>query len=147
MRTPARRGAGWRLGVDPAESLPFLREHVRPAEADDGLIARLVAALDSDDFTEREKAGRRLAELGDLAGPAVRKALVGQPSLEARQRLEEVVKGLDRLVKDPKQARALRCVEVLEHIGSAEARRLLGELGKGAGIRPDARSEGIHGPN
>ena len=28
--------------------------------------------------------------------------------------------------------RRLRCIEVLEHIGSEDARRLLGELSKGA---------------
>jgi WD40 repeat protein len=128
--------AGWRLTADPAASVPFLQKHVHPAEVDAVQVAQLLTAMDSDDFDERESATSRLAKLGDLAGPAVRKALEAKPSPEARHRLEELVGKLDGPVTIPEQARALRCVEVLEHIGSADARRLLDELGKGA---PGAR--------
>jgi WD40 repeat protein len=128
--------AGWRLTSDPAASVPYLQKHVRPAEVDAVQVAQLLTAMDSDDFDERESATSRLAKLGDLAGPAVRKALEAKPSPEARHRLEELVGKLDGPVTIPEQARALRCVEVLEHIGSADARRLLDELGKGA---PGAR--------
>ena len=62
----------------------------------------------------------------------MRKALEGKPFLEAQRRLEELVNKLDGPVRIPEQARDLRCVEVVEHIGSVEARRLLDELSKGA---------------
>jgi hypothetical protein len=62
----------------------------------------------------------------------MRKALEAKPSLEARRRLEELVNKLGGPVTIPEQARELRCVEVLERIGSAHARRLLEELSKGA---------------
>ncbi len=124
--------AGWQLAADPAASVPFLQKHLRPAEVDAARIAKLLAALDGDDFKAREKASRGLAELGDLAGPAVRQALAGKPSPETRRRLEQLARGLDKPVEDAEEARALRGVEVLEHIGSADARKLLEELSHGA---------------
>lgn len=134
--------AGWRLASDPEASVAFLRKRLRPAEVDGEAIAKTLAALDSNDFAEREAASRRLADLGDLAGPAVWKALEGGPSSEARRRLEELARKLDGPVEAPEQARALRGVEVLEHIGSAEARRLLDDLAKGvpgAALTRDAK--------
>jgi HEAT repeat protein len=101
-------------------------------EVNAGRIAKLLTALDSDDFDERESATGGLAKLGELAGPAMRKAMAEKPSLEARRRLEELTNKLDGPVTIPEQARELRCIEVLEHIGSPEARRLLEELSKGA---------------
>ena len=124
--------AGWRLASDAEASVAFLRKRLRPAEVDADVIAKALASLDSDDFEEREAASRRLAKLGDLAGPALRTALEGKPSDEARRRMEELVRRLDEPVREPDQARALRSVEVLERVGSAEARRLLDELTKGA---------------
>ena len=94
-----------------------------------------MAALDSNDFDEREAASRRLAALGDLVGPALRTALEGKPSDEARRRLEELLHRLDGPVEAPDQALALRCVEVLECVGSEEMRRLLDDLAGGSGLR------------
>ena len=125
--------AGWRLAADPAACVPFLRTHVRPAEADAVKIAKLLTALDADAFEHREAASREWAKLGDLAEPALRKLLAEKPSSEVRLRLQELVNKLDGPVTMPAQARDLRCIEVLEHIGSPEARRLLDELAKGAG--------------
>jgi WD40 repeat protein len=124
--------AGWRLTADPAASLPFLQKHLRPVEVDARRVTKLLAALDGDDFDKREEASRELAKLGDLAGPAVRKVLEGDPSSEARRRLEELAGRLDGPVQDAEEVRSLRGVEALEHIGTVEARRLLDELAKGA---------------
>jgi hypothetical protein len=93
--------------------VPFLQKHLHPAEVDAARIAKLLTALDGDDFDGREAASRALSKLGDLAEPAVRKALEAKPSLEARRRLEELVNKLDGPVTIPEQARYLRCVEVL----------------------------------
>jgi WD40 repeat protein len=137
--------AGWRLAADPAATVPFLREHLHPAEVDEARIAKLIAALDGDDFEGREKASRELAHLGDLAGPAVRQALAGNPSSEARRRLEELASKLDGPVEDMEQARALRAVEALEHMRTPDARRLLDGIGKGAAgarLTRDAKAAG-----
>ena len=47
-------------------------------------VAKLLVALDSDAFDERESAASGLAKLGDLAEPALRKALEAKPTLEVR---------------------------------------------------------------
>lgn len=95
-------------------------------------LARLIAALDADDFKARENASKELAKLGRLAEGALRKVLEGNPSAEARRRVRVLLAKLDGQADDPKQVRLLRAVELLERLGTPEARRLLGELAKGA---------------
>ena len=58
-------------------------------------IPRLLADLDDDEFTVREKASTELAKLGELALPALQKALAAEPSPEVRFRVEAL---LDKLV-------------------------------------------------
>jgi WD40 repeat protein len=125
----------WALSAD-AESVAFLQERLRPtAPADPKRVARLIADLDSDDFAERQQAAQELAKLHELAAPALRRALDGKGTLELRRRVEQL---LDASMKEvpPEQLGPLRAVEVLEHAGTAEARRLLQVLAKGA---PEAR--------
>ena len=50
--------------------------------------------LNSDQFIEREKATQELTALGELAESKVRRALSGQPFVEARRRLEHVLREL-----------------------------------------------------
>lgn len=57
-------------------------------------VARWIADLDSDSFAARQNATRELEKQGHAAGPALRKAREGQPNLEARRRIEQL---LDRL--------------------------------------------------
>ncbi len=52
-----------RLSAAPADAVPLLRKHVRPAEAralDEKAVAALVARLDAEQFEDRQKAGREL---------------------------------------------------------------------------------------
>src|SRR5262249_38107610 len=86
--TKAYRAIGT-LAAAPKDALPFLQKRIRPASpVDTKRIARLIAELDSDDFAVRERATSGLEKLGGQAGPALRKALDGRPSAEARLRLE-----------------------------------------------------------
>ena len=79
--------AVWSLAATPGQAVPLLQEHLRPAAAPErGELDRLLADLDSDRFEVRAKAGARLEELGELAEPALRRALQGQPSPEIRRR-------------------------------------------------------------
>jgi uncharacterized membrane protein YphA (DoxX/SURF4 family) len=124
------------LAASPRQAVALLRREVRPATpADPRRVARLIAGLDSEEFTSRESAARELEGLGELAEPALRKALAGRPTLEVRRRVERL---LDRLVVPPSgdALRALRAVEVLEMVGTEEARRVLREAARGA---PEAR--------
>jgi WD40 repeat protein len=125
------RQAVWTLTDHPDEAVPFLKARLRPArEADPEHIRRLVADLGSDRFAARDAAARALKELGEQAEPALRQALKGKLALEARRRLERVLAGL--YVPAGGHLRELRAVEVLEQVGSAEARQALEVLAGGA---------------
>ncbi len=125
------------LASAPEQAMPLLHERLKPAQAPDReRIRKLLADLDSDQFAMREKARQGLAELGELAEPALRKALADKPSLEARRRIEALLANLRAPVTRPETLRALRAVAVLEDIGTPSAQRLLEELAKGT---PQAR--------
>src|SRR5206468_2023331 len=114
--------AVWKLASAPGQALPFLRERLRPAvAADEQRLARLVQQLDSSAFEERQQAMRQLEQLAELAEPALRRALAGQPSLEYRRRVEKLLQRLEWPLPSGEALRARRAVEVLEQIGSAEA--------------------------
>jgi WD40 repeat protein len=93
-------------------------------------IEALVRELDDDGFEARDRARRRLAELGDLARPALSEALAGNPSSEARKRIQELLDALDAPLAGDR-LRLVRAVEVLESIGSLDARRALKRLAGG----------------
>lgn len=63
----------------------------------DDAIARLVAQLDAADFRARERATRRLLELGWDALPRLRQAAEESPSAEVRTRLADVITGITRV--------------------------------------------------
>jgi hypothetical protein len=119
-----------RANGTPAVSL--LKERLRPAAAFDAKkIAKLLADLDGNDFATRASATKQLAELGDLAEPALCAALNDKPSLEKRRRVEDLLKRLDTSAS-AELLRGVRAVEVLESLGTPEARQVLQTLAKGA---------------
>jgi RNA polymerase sigma factor (sigma-70 family) len=127
----AYRAAG-ALAAAPEQAVPFLAEKVRPAAAPDAKrVGQLIADLDGERFEVREQATRELEKLGGLAEPALRQALSGRPSAEAKRRLEGLLEKLDGATPTPEEARAVRVVEVLEHAGTAAARQLLTTLAGG----------------
>jgi WD40 repeat protein len=123
----------WSLVADPEQALPLLRERLHPApEVDPHRLVRLLADLDTDDFSVRESATRELRKLGELARPALRAAMKDRPSLELRRRVRGLLDDLDGAALPAESWRDLRAVAVLEHLGSVEARRLLRALTAGA---------------
>jgi hypothetical protein len=118
------------LAAAPEQSVPFLREHLRPARPIDEATARLIAKLDSGSFRERERATRELERRGAAVERALHQALGGRPSLEVRKRLEELLQKRGERHLPPDLLRDLRAVEALEH--AADARRLLEALSRGA---------------
>ena len=121
-----------RLGGAP-EALSMLAERLGPAKPLDARrLAQMIRDLDGDEFKARQEAMAALKEMGNLAESALRKALAEAPSLEVRRRLEELLEPLERAALPPGQLRQLRGVAVLERIGTAEARRALEGLAKGA---------------
>ena len=60
-----------------------------------------------------------------------RESLMAKPSLDTRRRLDDIRKSPALLKYSPETLQALRAVQVLERIGTAEARRLLKQLAQG----------------
>src|SRR5262249_6197384 len=117
-----------RLAAAPNDAVPFLKERFRPAPQPDPeqvqrRLIRLIADLDSEKFAVREQAARELEQMGPTAERALRQALKGRPSPELQRRVDELLDKLD--VSSSEQVQQSRAVEVLEQIGSAEARRVL----------------------
>lgn len=127
----------WVMVAGGNPSVYFLKKHVRPAPMIDlAHMNRLVGDLDSNRFETREKASADLEKLGELAEPTLRGVLIGHSSAEVQGRAKRLLEKLDGPITRPDQLRALRVVEVLEHIGSSDARDLLQALAQGA---PQAR--------
>jgi WD40 repeat protein len=123
--------AAWELAAAPQEALPFLHQRLHPVRAPDPkYLARLIAQLDSPSYPVREAATTQLYKLGELAEPALRRALAPKLPLEVRRRLEHLLSKFGQ-EPTPDQRRAVRVTGVLERIGSVEARRLLESLAKG----------------
>jgi hypothetical protein len=122
----------WAMAGAPAPTIAFLKDHLRPAlVADLEQIARLVADLDSEEFDRRKKASTDLEKIGEAASTYLRKVLEGDPSTEVRRRIEEVLKKTDAATPRGEALRTLRAIEVLEAIGSPEAKAVLQILAKG----------------
>jgi WD40 repeat protein len=133
-------GAMRALAADPARAVALLADLLHPVRALDAgqreEVARLIGELDDNRFDVREKASRQLATLGEAAEAALRLALERKPSHEVRRRLNRVVTALAARRQGPDGLRLLRAVEVLERLGTPQARRLLERLAGGA---PSAR--------
>jgi hypothetical protein len=126
----------WRLTATPSPTVAFLRAHLHPVKpVDVKTLANLLADLDSPEYLVRQKAALELSKLDRLAEAALRKARTGQPVLELRRRIEQLLEQIEA-VPFPDLLRAMRAVEALERVETAEARRLLNELANGA---PEAR--------
>jgi WD40 repeat protein len=120
------------------QSDAFLRAHLKPAPAgNEKQIARWVGELDSDSFEARTRATRELEQLGDAAGPALRKLLEGRPSAEARKRAGELLEKLGNTSGE--RLRVVRAIEALEHAAGPEARRRLAALAGGAPVAQQTR--------
>jgi WD40 repeat protein len=121
----------------PIQSLPLLRERLRPAPAADAnQIDRWLAELDSSRFADRERATRELERQEGRAEPALRRLLANAPTAEARRRAEGMLARLHGPIADTEMLRALRAVEALELMGTRDAKELLQEVARGA---PESR--------
>jgi RNA polymerase sigma factor (sigma-70 family) len=111
-------------------AVPFLKEQLgRLKPPDPGRAARLIADLDSVSFAKRQQATKELQELGSEAEPLLRRALADNAvSVEVHRRAERL---LAEMTLSADTRAAMRGVEVLERLGTAEARRLLAGLARG----------------
>lgn len=121
------------LAQSPGEVVSFLDQHLQSvAVPDQKRIVQLIKDLDDGRYAVRSKAEAELEKLGELAETNLKMALADKPSLEARQRIEYLLSRLRGPISTPRLLQSIRAVEVLERIGSPEARRLLEQLAQGA---------------
>jgi WD40 repeat protein len=129
------------LAQHPDQAVSLLKAKLTASpKMDAQRLARLIADLDSDDFDTRESASKELAKLGRMAEGALKKTLDENPSAEVKRRIQNLLDKLDPKEDDPEQILLLRVIEVLERLGTPEARRLLQKLAKEASI-PDVARE------
>jgi RNA polymerase sigma factor (sigma-70 family) len=133
--------AVWALAESPAQAVALLRQRVPPSglpsQADQKRFARLLADLDHEVFERREKAADDMAGMGRAAETLVRVELKKKSlSAEVRRRLERLLDKIDKTELTAEELRPLRAVEVLEQVGTTEARQVLAALATG---RPEAR--------
>jgi WD40 repeat protein len=117
---PRAQQAIWTLAFAPRQSMPLLKERLLATPVPLEKIAKLAADLDNGSFAIRQKAAEALEKMGGAAEFGVRKLLAGNPTLEVQRRLSQF---LAKREKEP--LRKLRAIEVLEHIGTPEARQVL----------------------
>jgi hypothetical protein len=112
------------------QALPFLQARLLSlSAAAREWLAQLLRDLDDHDFPVRDRATAELIKLGKLAEPALRAAVKGSPSAEVRLRVRVILeKQDDTPAATPEWAPGLRALEVLEQVGTAEARQVLRKL-------------------
>jgi WD40 repeat protein len=126
----------WGLVDAGQPAVDLLRRQVHPATRTPvEQIKHWIADLDSNDFQRREDAVKQLADLEEVAQPALIETLNGKPSAEQRRRIKPLLEP-SLLVRLSEKRRQLRSVQVLERIGSPEAQKVLTTLAQGG---PEAR--------
>jgi hypothetical protein len=130
----------WALVRAPKDSLPYLKKHLRPAPRPEAAtVRRLLGELDNDRFVVRAKAEAELERLGVLVLAELELALKQCNALEKQRRLEGLVRKARKAAepfRSAEQVRDWRALEVLERIGTIEARQLVRELAAGAPAAP-----------
>jgi RNA polymerase sigma factor (sigma-70 family) len=133
---PKTYAAIWTLSEQPKQALPFLDKHVTVAqEIDANLVDQLLSKLDDSDFQTRQKASEDLARMRHEIEPTLRKALEGQIPMEKRRRVQEIVDLLSaRSFATGETLRTLRAIQILERLGTKEARETLRKIAGGAAL-------------
>jgi len=125
----------WELVASP-QAVPYLQGRLRPVAAvERQRLSKLMQELDDSKFDVRKQAMSELQKIGEPSASALREELKKKPTLEVRQRIEQLLAQMEPAAS-PESLRTLRAVQVLEEIGSPEAKRLLEKLESGI---PEAR--------
>jgi WD40 repeat protein len=127
---PARAATAIRgLSAAPVAALSALKEKLEaPGEPAIKQISKLIEQLDDNRFKVRDAAMKELEKRGVEARSALEEALKKSPSEDARQRIEKLLKNIQGGTVGVEQMREMRIVEVLERMGTPEARRFLAGL-------------------
>jgi WD40 repeat protein len=114
------------LAADPNQVVPFIKTNVKtPPALDAKQVEKLIADLDSAEYKVRQSANAELAKLGAQVVPYLTRALAAKPALEVEKRLEALRDQLTSTVLTGDALQGVRAIEVLELIGTPEARQVL----------------------
>jgi hypothetical protein len=117
-----------RMAFAPEATVNFLKRNFTPVKGekiDEKTMDGLVTNLDSSNFRLRETAAKELIRLGERAEPSLKKGLAGNLTVEARRRIQDILAAIVRHEYTPGELQAVRAVEVLERIGTPDARAWL----------------------
>jgi WD40 repeat protein len=136
-------GRGYRavaaLVAAPKQAVTLLRRKITLPTADEQRrIQAWIDDLSSAKFAVRSRAMEELTRLSELAVPALRQVLCDSLPLEPKRRIEALLDRRLSISPGPWLA-TLRAFEVLELIGTAEARQLLLQLSKGQAESPQTQ--------
>ena len=119
----------------PDQAIKLLREKLTATKPRaEGAVAQWIKELSSPDFAMRERASRELLTLLDEVEPQLRQALAATTSDETRRRLDTIL--LNTGKASPDRLRQERGLDVLEHLGTKEAKQHLETLSKGGANTP-----------
>jgi WD40 repeat protein len=121
------------LTAVPKDAVAWIKDRVKPVPPlDRRRVQDLLKQLDDGQFKVRDRATTELLRLGEPLLPVLDKVLGGDPSPESRRRVEELRGKLSVVELQGERLRITRAVEVLEFIGTPEARQILQALADGA---------------
>ena len=142
---PAAFSAVNKLIAADEPAVALLRARVEPDNSD-ALLGMLVAELDDDEFSVREKAAEKLTASGPVARQPLTQLLQSKTaSAEARSRAKAILANLPGAITDAQTLRRLRGILVLEHlaaIGTAGARETLEQWSKSSATSMTSREAG-----
>ena len=121
------------LKASSVQCVQMIEKQIKPVPRVDAVrLAEAARKLDNSEFTIRKEGMKELENLGEAAESHLREILTANPSLEMRQRVEQLLNRLG----GPYKLQQGRAFEVLEQIGDTASRRLLTTLAAGS---PKAR--------
>jgi hypothetical protein len=130
----------WTLAQAPERALRVLRKPLlAEAEPDDQQIRRWINDLGKQEFAARQAATQQILTHSPLTEPHLRMALKDGPPLEMRRRIAELLKTIETDVPPSRYLRFERAFQILEMLGTPDARELLSELTKGPANSPRTR--------
>lgn len=114
------------------KTVAFLAARLEPVSADTKRIPALVDVLNSRSFAVRQKAFDELSRIGAPAEPALTEALNAKPTIEARTRIQLLLKASSGYYPaSPEATRISRAIHILETINTPKAAELLNSLAQG----------------
>jgi hypothetical protein len=136
--------AGYRalrtLAAAPSRAVPLLRERLRPLPPPkDAEVGRWIKDLDSAKFKVRARATAALSYHGSAVERHLHAALKTKLPLEAERRVQRLLEQIESGRPGGERLREYRAVELLELLGTPEARKVLQSLARGPAADRTAR--------